>query len=117
MSRDSISNTENPVYSPFHGKDEPLDRLIPHLAYALTLTTMLSPHKVKKVRVHYYLLDSKRVTDNDNYFDKEKVNGGACWSSPEECEFSVWRMKELLKVSIHELIHGLSMITNKTPRI
>ena len=92
----------------FHGKDESLDRLLPHLAYALTLTTLLSPHKVKRVMIHYYLLDSKRVTDNDNHFDKEEVNGGTCWSSPEECEFTVWRKEELLKVSIHELIHGLS---------
>jgi hypothetical protein len=35
------------------------------------------------------------------------VNGGSCWSGPDECSITVWRKEEILKVSIHELIHGL----------
>ena len=91
----------------YQTKDK-LDLLIDALAYALFFTAQLAPHKVEEITIKYYLLDSKRVFDNDTYFDKEEVNGGACWSSPTECDITVWRKEEILKVTIHELIHGLS---------
>jgi hypothetical protein len=82
--------------------------LIDALAHALCFTAQLAPHKVKEITIKYYLLDTKRVFDNDTYFDKEEVNGGACWSSPVDCDITVWRKEEIVKVTIHELIHGLS---------
>lgn len=85
-----------------------LDLLVDTLAFALSFTAQLAPHKVKDITFTYYLLDVKRVLDGDTFFDKEEVNGGACWSSPEECDITVWRKEEIVKVSIHELIHGLS---------
>ena len=36
------------------------------------------------------------------------MNGGACRFDPDECSITVWRKEEVLKVSIHELIHGYS---------
>jgi len=68
---------------------------------------MLSTHTKKNVHMNYYLLDSRRVLDNDTFFDKEEVNGGACGSVDSECGITVWRKEEILKVSIHELIHCL----------
>ena len=85
-----------------------LDLLVDTLAFALSFTAHLAHHKVKDITLTYYLLDVKRVLDGDTFFDKEEVNGGACWSSPEECDITVWRKEEIVKVSIHELIHGLS---------
>ena len=85
-----------------------LDLLVDTLAFALSFTAHLAPHKVADITFTYYLLDVKRVLDGDTFFDKEEVNGGACWSSPEECDITVWRKEEIVKVSIHELIHGLS---------
>lgn len=85
-----------------------LDLLIDVLAHALCFTSQLAHHKVTEITIKYYLLDSKRVFDNDTYFDKEEVNGGACWSSPVDCDITVWRKEEIVKVTIHELIHGLS---------
>ena len=85
-----------------------LDLLVDTLAFALSFTAHLAPHKVKDITLTYYLLDVKRVLDGDTFFDKEEVNGGACWSSPEECDITVWRKEEIVKVSVHELIHGLS---------
>lgn len=85
-----------------------LELLIDSLALALCFTVQLAPHKVKEITIKYYLLDSKRIFDNDTYFDKEEVNGGACWSSPVDCDITIWRKEEILKVTIHELIHGLS---------
>ena len=76
--------------------------------YALSFTSLVGPHTVKTVNMTYYLLDVKRVLDNDNIFDKEEVNGGACGSMDDRCDITVWRKEEVLKVSIHELIHGLS---------
>jgi len=89
-------------------KGETLDLFLDTLMYALTLTTLVGPHTVKDVHMNYYLLDVKRVLDGDNILDKEEVNGGSCNSVPGSCEISIWRKEEILKVSIHELIHGLS---------
>jgi len=89
-------------------KGETLDLFLDTLMYALTLTTLVGPHTVKDVHMNYYLLDVKRVLDGDNILDKEEVNGGSCMTSSNRCDISVWRKEEVLKVSIHELIHGLS---------
>ena len=91
-----------------HYKNENLDLLIDTLKYSLSFVTMLCKHSMKDIHMKYYLLDVKRVLDNDTFFDKEEVNGGSCWSGQDECEITVWRKEEILKVSIHELIHGLS---------
>ncbi len=91
----------------YDNKDE-LNDLIETLAYALSFTVLLAPHKITDVTICYYLLDVKRILDGDTFFDKEEVNGGACWSSPTDCDITVWRKEEIIKVSIHELIHGLS---------
>jgi len=90
-----------------HYKNENLDTFLNTLMYTLSFVHMLSTHQVRDIHMKYYLLDVKRVLDGDTFFDKEEVNGGACWSSPDECEITVWRKEEILKVSIHELIHGL----------
>ena len=91
----------------FHHTHENLDRLIDTLMYAISFTHMLAHHPVRDCHMKYYLLDVKRVLDGDTFFDKEEVNGGACWASTDECSITVWRKEEILKVSIHELIHGL----------
>ena len=90
-----------------HYKQESLHTFINSLMTMLSFVHMLGPHKVRHIHMKYYLLDVKRVLDGDTYFDKEEVNGGACWSGPDECSITVWRKEEILKVSIHELIHGL----------
>ena len=90
-----------------HYKNESLDKFINSLMFMLSFVHMLGPHKVRNIHMKYYLLDVKRVLDGDTFFDKEEVNGGSCWSGPDECSITVWRKEEVLKVSIHELIHGL----------
>ena len=90
-----------------HYKHESLDTFLRNLLYILSVVHMLGPHKVRNIHMKYYLLDVKRVLDGDTYFDKEEVNGGSCWSGPDECSITIWRKEEVLKVSIHELIHGL----------
>ena len=90
-----------------HYKNESLDKFINLLMVMLSFVHMLGSHKVRNIHMKYYLLDVKRVLDGDTFFDKEEVNGGSCWSSPDECSITVWRKEEILKVSIHELIHGL----------
>ena len=90
-----------------HYKRESIDKLIHLLCFMLSYVTSMAPHRVKDVTCNYYLLDVKRVFDGDNYLDKEEVNGGVCRNVDDSCEFTVWRKEEILKVSIHELIHGL----------
>ena len=90
-----------------HYKNESLDLFIDILMYCLSFVSMLSTHHKKNIRMNYYLLDSRRVLDDDFIFDKEEVNGGACSSIDSACDITVWRKEEIIKVSIHELIHCL----------
>ena len=90
-----------------HYKNESLDLFIDTLMYCLSFVSMLTTHNKKNIKMNYYLLDTKRVLDDDTTFDKEEVNGGACGSVDSECGITVWRKEEILKVSIHELIHCL----------
>ena len=92
----------------YYNKQDNLDKLIDALAYSISFTLQLGPHKINDITIKYYLLDTKRILDHDTFFDKEEVNGGACWSSPVDCDITVWRKEEIVKVTIHELIHGLS---------
>lgn len=89
-------------------RDDDLQLLIDTLGYVLSFTSKLGPNTIRDITITYYLLDVKRVFDNDSFFDKEEVNGGACWLSDDECQINIWRKEEIIKVSIHELIHGLS---------
>jgi len=90
-----------------HYRNENIDLFIDTLMYCLSFVCMLSTHHKKNIRMNYYLLDSRRVLDGDFIFDKEEVNGGACASIDDECDINVWRKEEIIKVSIHELIHCL----------
>ena len=76
-----------------------LDTFINTLMYILSFVYMLR-HNVRNIHMKYYLSDIKRVLDGDTFFDKEEVNGGSCWSAPDECSITVWRKEEILKVSI-----------------
>jgi len=107
--RNVLFKTGNTTYTLqiYHTK-EILDTLIHTLMYTLSFVHMLSKHTMKDIHMKYYLLDVKRVLDGDTYFDKEEVNGGACRSASEHSEITIWRKEEILKVSIHELIHALS---------
>jgi hypothetical protein len=107
--RKVLFKTGNTTYTlQIYHKGEILDNLIHTLMYTLSFVHMLSKHTMKDIHIKYYLLDVKRILDGDTYFDKEEVNGGVCRSSAEHSEITIWRKEEILKVSIHELIHALS---------
>ena len=42
-----------------------LDLLVDTLAFALSFTTYLAPHKVNDITLTYYLLDVKHILDGD----------------------------------------------------
>lgn len=88
-------------------QNENLDLFIQLVMYSLSFVSLLGPHTKKSVSYTFYLLDVKRVLDEDNLLDKEEVNGGCCKVYGDSCDISVWRKGEIIKVSIHELIHGL----------
>jgi len=107
--RDIVFKTGSTTFRlSIHYKKETVDTLINLLMYMLSFVSMLSKHSMKDIHMTYYLLDVKRVLDGDSIFDKEEVNGGACSLLGDKCNITVWRKEEILKVSIHELIHGLS---------
>ena len=56
----------------YYDKNDNLDHLIEALAYGLSFTVLLAPHKVKDITICYYLLDVKRVLDGDTFLIKKK---------------------------------------------
>lgn len=68
----------------------------------------LGYHNVRKLDISIYLLNSKRILDNDYILDKKEVNGGSCRTTEDHSVVSVWRKEEVLKVLIHELFHAFS---------
>jgi hypothetical protein len=92
----------------YYDKQDNIELLIDTLAFCLTFVAKIANHNVKDIHICYYLLNSKRILNDDTYLDKTEVNGGLCESSQSNCDIVVWRKEEIIKVSIHELIHGLS---------
>lgn len=67
----------------------------------------LSKTYKKKIILNYYLTDEKKILERNNLLGTKEVNSGSCYSYETESKIEIWRKEELLKVTIHELIHGL----------
>ena len=66
----------------------------------------------KKITIQFYLLDAKKkIQKNKSYMfiGRNEVNSGSCQNLlGGDCNIAIWRKEEVIKVTIHELIHGLT---------
>jgi hypothetical protein len=66
----------------------------------------------KNITIQYYLLDAeKKIQKNKSYvfIGRNEINSGSCQHQfGGNCKISIWRKEEVIKVTIHELIHGLT---------
>lgn len=76
------------------------------VSYIRFICSLTKTHK-KKIYLIYYLTDEKKILEGNNLLGIKEVNSGSCYSYESESRIEIWRKEELLKVTIHELIHGL----------
>jgi hypothetical protein len=90
------SETDNDKFS---------EEIIPVIHYMVCLF----PNNQKNtITVNYYLSDEKKEFPEDSSFlGVDNVNSGYCSNGSTECEITIYRKEEIVKVTIHELIHGL----------
>ena len=88
-------------------KNEDLKFFLNKIIEAICFLFNLSEHNVEECTINYYLVDNKKELQNKNYLlehlTKKEVNSGSC--SPGL--INIWRKEEVLKVTIHEIIHLL----------
>lgn len=60
-----------------------------------------------KIILNYYLNEEKKLLEGNVLLGPKEVNSGVCSSYGAESNINIWRKEELLKVTIHELFHGL----------
>jgi hypothetical protein len=67
----------------------------------------LSIHPVKtNITINYHLSDEKKMVKK-GILTKNEVNSGSCMITPEKSVINIWRKEEILKVTVHELLHAL----------
>lgn len=103
----SLQCGETRVDIVIYHKQEPLETFLKHLLQTIAFVVNIQHHKVTTLDITIYLTDVKRLADTGDILDKKQVNGGSCQYFPNKAKITLWRKEELLKVTIHELIHGL----------
>ena len=107
------------ILSSYSSKQEEIhnESLVPFIQYMVSLFT----HQNQKfhIRISLYLTSYKKTFPKTQYLNKEDVNSGSCMNhNHNSCHIEIWRVEELVKVLIHELIHGLQPKTlQDTPEV
>ena len=94
----------------YHKTKENIDKFINELLELLTFLFSLYPVN-RNIEIKYYLTDAKKQLPNflpdDFTFQRDQANSGSCMRVGDESNVEIWRKEEILKVTIHELIHAL----------
>ena len=96
-----------------HYKDESESGINHFLQQIILMIRLLfSIHPInKKIIINYFLIDVKKELKK-NYkipyiMGKSEANSGSCLRGDELSEINIWRKEEIVKVTVHELIHAL----------
>jgi hypothetical protein len=84
--------------------DDNIDKFISEIINTISFTTSLCEHEFNEYTINYYLTNNKKIFKDDDYPTHDSVNSGSASS----IEINIWRKEEVLKVTIHELIHLLN---------
>ena len=76
----------------------------------------IAPISVKKIKLNYYLTENKKEIksssiknkNRSNILTKDEINSGFCNNGFFESEITIYRIEEVIKVTIHELIHAFN---------
>ena len=94
----------------YHKKTTKIISLIKYIIIYISFISSFSTQK-KTVTINYFLTNRKKTMNNKKIFSSNEVNSG---SANMYNEINIWRKEELLKLTIHELLHILNVdIPNK----
>ena len=90
----------------FHDSEGSKRKLIDTIIQLVQFVGSLSSIEISKLILNLYLVDEKKkVNSKMDQLGKEEVNSGSCQRG-ETSIITVYRNEELIKVTIHELIHA-----------
>ena len=78
-----------------------IDELYRYISFIVSINPI-----EKDITINYHLSDEKKFVKS-GILTKNEVNSGSCLHGNEKCVINIWRKEELLKVTLHELSHGL----------
>ena len=83
-----------------------IDEVIKIIQFLVSLSTRLNKNKLI---INYYLdNDQKIVHEGMQILTKNEINSGYCVQKENETIITIYRIEEIMKVTIHELIHALN---------
>lgn len=83
------------------------------------ILSLFKSSTTKSITINYYLIDEQKMRpQKEIMLNYEHINSGMCSYKTGICEIHIWRKEEILKVTIHELLHGLhSVMLTDTPTL
>ena len=101
-----INNSKIQVNVYYNNED--LYVFICHLINYIQYIFSLVDQKNKPIIINYYLLDKKKIIKS-NIPNNNEINSGSCTTKDDSIIINIWRKEEILKVTLHELIHALKL--------
>ena len=75
------------------------------MEYIQFISSFANHTSITTIIINYYLSNREKVI-NSKIPNKNEVNSGSCGSNGKTAIINIWRKEEILKVTIHELIHA-----------
>lgn len=90
--------------------EEPLSSFISNLLIYIQFITNITQCNINTITLNYYLTDKNKVLKDElqGELSKDEINSGSCLRFESEAIINIWRKEEILKVTLHELIHAFS---------
>lgn len=89
--------------------DKSTDKFIETIINVIEFVCSLTKnHSINELDICYYLTDLKKIkSDNNEYLTVDEINSGYCTNNYNKSNIVIWRLEEIIKVTIHELFHAL----------
>ena len=78
-----------------------IDELYRYISFIVSINPI-----EKEITINYHLSNEKKFVKT-GILTKNEINSGSCMYGSKNCVINIWRKEELLKVTLHELSHGL----------
>ena len=92
-----------------------LQYLCEYLQFLISLNyhNIIKKKSVKIIEINYYFTDhEKELTKNfkiPHLFKQNEINSGSCSHISKKKEINIWRVEDILKLTLHECIHALEL--------
>lgn len=108
----SLENEKIQVNIKIYSNKE-VNKFVNILISTIEYVCSIAPISVNKLNLNYYLTDNKKEiklkNKNEKYvLSKNEVNSGFCSNDMFNSNITIYRVEEVIKVTIHELIHAMN---------